>query len=83
VAAGLPIEELDEKTLAALGLTTEKFRANRQLDPKLKSLGKVWQAVSKLTNADALWVVRNVERHILNQPEKRGGKRQHTVDNRQ
>lgn len=71
----LNLSDLDSETLEKLGLLGEEYWGKQPLEKKLIALGGVWRSLSKLNSSDALWVVRTVERMIMGQPERRGGRR--------
>lgn len=67
----LNIEELDPTTLAKLGIG-----GDGHIDKKVIVLGRVLNAISKLTVTDANWVLRTAGRHVAGREEtKRGARR--------
>lgn len=53
------IGELDEETLAKLGLAAEEKKAEKKIvSPRLVSLGRVLQDLQGLDSRQAMWVLR-------------------------
>ncbi len=58
MGAKVDAEELDEETLARLGIGENKKAEKKIVSPRLVALGKVLQDLQNLDSRQAMWVLR-------------------------
>ena len=81
MAGKIKISDLSEEVLQQMGISKELARAEMPVEGKLAAMGKVIGIVSKMSNQEALWVLRKVIREITGREEGRGvARKPKTVD---
>ena len=73
-AGTIPLEDLDEATLAKLGITLPKRKATSpRVSPRLAVMGDVLMSLKGMTVRDALWVLAQAKYHIERQRDTERG----------